>query len=104
MKLPKKISRLQKDSVFSQKVEYAINRSLIFWRCFDYVHNSNHERNFTALYLTPEYANKSVVQMCFILNLSDSTFYRYRKNYEDSVEFMLRESEGESSEGLRGVE
>ncbi len=82
-------------------MEYAINRSLSFWRCYDYMFGSFHERIFTALYLTPEYAKMSAVQMCFLLNVSESSLYRYSKNYLNSVEFMLRETESSSIKRIR---
>lgn len=74
---------------YHEAVNEVMDYVVTFWEVTDYLFHTDYSKIFSALYLSPEYAEMTAVQLCFRLNISESSLYRTKKLLKGSVICML---------------
>ena len=78
----------------NNKTTEIFGRMLEFYHLFDQLENTNHSKIIYQIYLNPKNYKQSIVYLALSMNISETTFYRYRKKYIELFKIVSQEMKG----------
>lgn len=71
-----------------QYSDWMIQSGLKFWELYDFIFNDNKTEIYHCLYLDLSFKNYTIIKLCFILHISESTLLRYKRMFERSINYF----------------